>query len=162
MADRCRTYEGDDEAVCRAWIEDVLGRGLEGESLHACLKSGVALCELLKVLNPAAKMKVSTSSFPFPQRENIKVRPERDGAHNRGRRRRTTADRPRSPPRDPKAFIDGCREIGLKEQYNFGTEDLFEEKNMRQVRQTNNDSAPQLTHSLTHSLAHSLARSLAR
>ena len=98
MADRCRTYEGDDEAVCRAWIEDVLGRGLEGESLHACLKSGVALCELLKVLNPAAKMKVSTSSFPFPQRENIKVRPERDGAHNRGRRRRTTADRPRFPP----------------------------------------------------------------
>ena len=32
-----------------------------------------------------------------------------------------------------KAFIDGVRAIGLKEQYNFDTEDLFEAKNMKQV-----------------------------
>ena len=67
MEERGKTYEGDDEAVCRAWIEDVLGKKLEGDSLLECLRSGVALCEVLKVLNPSFKCKISASSMPFPQ-----------------------------------------------------------------------------------------------
>ena len=34
-----------------------------------------------------------------------------------------------------KAFIDGSREIGVPDIYNFDTSDLFEEKNMRQVEE---------------------------
>ena len=71
MEERGKTYEGDDEAVCRAWIEDVLGKKLEGDSLLDCLRSGVALCEVLKVLNPSFKCKISASSMPFPQVQTL-------------------------------------------------------------------------------------------
>ena len=81
-----------------------IGRTFESNDLHETLKDGVLLCELLKILSPSFKCKISKSKMPFPQRENIL------------------------------GFINGLKDIGLKDQYNFDTADLFEGKNMRQVK----------------------------
>ena len=80
MVDRCRSYDGDDEAQLQSWIEDVLEKKLEGETFHEMLKSGVALCELVKKLSPdSIQGKVSKLKMPFPMRENIKLFIDRYG-----------------------------------------------------------------------------------
>jgi hypothetical protein len=40
-----RSADPEAEAEARQWIEGVLDRSLEGETLHDGLKSGIALCE---------------------------------------------------------------------------------------------------------------------
>jgi len=40
-----RSADPEAEMEARQWVEGVLNRTLEGEDLHAGLKSGIALCE---------------------------------------------------------------------------------------------------------------------
>eukprot|EP01051_Picozoa_sp_SAG22_P011699 SAG22_NODE_1149_length_5353_cov_1.820898_2_plen_424_part_00 len=84
------------------WIAEVTGSAV-GADLGEALKSGVILCELANKIKPGSYKKVSTSSMPFPQRENIKK------------------------------FCDAAREIGVIDRENFDTNDLFEQSNMKQV-----------------------------
>eukprot|EP01047_Picozoa_sp_COSAG01_P065110 COSAG01_NODE_8738_length_2677_cov_3.877424_4_plen_328_part_00 len=103
-------YSGSDEEQAAAWIGEVLGKPLGGTgggenaaSLAARLRSGVVLCELVNTLHPGVVPKVSTSSTPFAQRENIE------------------------------RFTAALRALGVPDRENFETSDLFEESNMRQV-----------------------------
>ena len=57
-------------ARVRTWIEAVTGTEL-ADDLGDALKSGTVLCELANKITPGCVPKVSRSSMPFPQRENI-------------------------------------------------------------------------------------------
>jgi hypothetical protein len=70
---------------------------------QALLKSGAVLCRLVNAVAPGSVAKISTSTQPFPQRENVK------------------------------AFIDNIRNLGVPDSENFETDDLFAGKNMKQV-----------------------------
>ena len=95
MEEEVRDWVG---AVLPAHADDVLVGGL-GDTL----KSGVVLCELANALRPKSVARISKSTMPFPQRENVL------------------------------AFINAARELGVPERDNFDTSDLFEQSNMRQV-----------------------------
>eukprot|EP00802_Teleaulax_amphioxeia_P007667 Tamp_07674.p1 GENE.Tamp_07674~~Tamp_07674.p1 ORF type:complete len:553 (+),score=41.17 Tamp_07674:650-2308(+) len=73
------------------------------QPLEESLRSGVVLCTLINKLKPGTIGKVSRSTMPFPMRENIK------------------------------AFCDACRALGVPDRDNFTTDDLFEQRNMKQV-----------------------------
>ena len=92
------------EPQLAAWIAAVSGAALPSGGLGDTLKSGVVLCELLNAIRPKTVRRVSKSKMPFSQRENVK------------------------------AFTDGARDLGVPDMENFGTEDLFEAKNLRQVQ----------------------------
>jgi hypothetical protein len=92
----------ESEAKVKRWIEDVTGVTLDGD-LKTTLKSGVVLCELVNKIKPGAVEKVSTSSMPFGQRENVTL------------------------------FIAAARSLGVLDRENFDTNDLFEGGNMKQV-----------------------------
>ena len=77
--------------------------GTEHAALQAALRSGVTLCRLANRVSPGSVPTVSTSSAPFPQRENLK------------------------------AFADAIRALGVPDAENFETDDLFEGRNMKQV-----------------------------
>ena len=122
-----------DEQKLQTWLGAVLNLPLADGSLHAQLKSGVVLCELLNAIKPGAVPKISKSNMPFPQ-----VRP-------RVGRRRLSISLFRAPVvqrENVKAFIDGARALGLADRDNFDTADLFDEKNMRQVV-TNRSRCPE-------------------
>jgi len=67
------------------------------------LKNGVLLCKLLNSLQPGTVSKINTQNMPFKQMENIA------------------------------AYIEGSKKLGVPDQYNFMTVDLFEGKNLGQV-----------------------------
>jgi len=67
------------------------------------LKSGVVLCKMINALKPGTITKINAGKMPFMQMENIG------------------------------AYIQGCKKLGIPEQYLFVTVDLFEGKNMAQV-----------------------------
>ena len=69
------------------------------------LKSGELLCEALNKIKPGTVARINHSKFPFPQHENIK------------------------------AYIDGCRSLGVQEYDLFTNVDLFEKKNPPMVLQ---------------------------
>merc|ERR1711934_282366 len=69
------------------------------------LKSGVVLCELLNKVNPGTISKINRNRMPFVQMENVN------------------------------AYINACKGLGVPDQYNFVTIDLFEGKNLVQVAQ---------------------------
>ena len=85
------------------WIGAVLGEPLAAGHLSDILRSGVVLCNLLNAIRPGTVRRISTSRLPFPQRENIK------------------------------AFTDNVRGFGVPDHENFGTDDLFEQRNIKQV-----------------------------
>lgn len=90
------------------WLQDVTGLLLvslagEPDSFYQKLRSGVVLCQAANKIMPNAVPKISVQDKPFNQRENIS------------------------------AFINFLRRVGVAEKDLFGTEDLFEGKNMRQV-----------------------------
>ena len=86
-------YSGSDQQKALAWISDATGKPVAGPMLDT-LKSGVVLCELANALQPNVVKRISTSSMPFPQRENIK------------------------------AFIDAARLLGVPDRDNFDTSDV--------------------------------------
>ena len=90
----------------RAWIEAVLAKpaGEEGDSLSTALKSGVLLCELLNTVSPGAVKKAGKMNVAGVHRENIEL------------------------------FVGGCRKLGVPDANNFETADLYEERNLIQVR----------------------------
>ncbi|XP_063695106.1 myophilin-like isoform X3 [Bolinopsis microptera] len=102
-------YSQDQEAQCRAWIEEVLGEKLSNSELgmhnfQQCLRDGQILCKLLNTLNgePLVK-KINQQKMAFKQMENIEQ------------------------------FIKGCKIFGLKDGDIFQTADLYECQNMSQV-----------------------------
>ena len=78
--------------------------GEEGGSLSTALKSGVLLCELLNTVSPNAVKKVGKMNNQAVHRENIEL------------------------------FVGGCRKLGVDDANNFETADLYEERNLIQVR----------------------------
>ena len=95
-------YDPKLEAEARGWVEAVTGEALEGD-FHAALKSGVALCNLVRVLQPDIIKAPSKMNAPFKQMENI------------GNYRKA------------------CTQLGQKAFDSFQTVDLFEAQNMKAV-----------------------------
>ena len=91
------------EAEARAWIEAVVGEPLGAGSLQAELKSGATLCRVAEALKPGSVGKVSSSSMPFVQMENISL------------------------------YLSACTGLGVPAFESFQTVDLFEGKNMHAV-----------------------------
>ncbi|XXQ36119.1 Calponin-homology (CH) domain-containing protein [Plasmodiophora brassicae] len=67
------------------------------------LKSGVILCKLLNRIKPGTVSRINTQSMPFMQRENISY------------------------------FLNGCRDLGMRNTDLFDTQDLYENKNIVHV-----------------------------
>ena len=64
----------EDEDEARAWIEAVTQlQKPDDESFEQWLRSGVVLCTLLNALKPGSIKKISTSTMPFKQMEQISL-----------------------------------------------------------------------------------------
>jgi len=87
----------------KKWIEDVVGESFPSNNFGESLKSGVLLCKLLNKLQSGTVTRINTQNMAFKQMENIA------------------------------AYIEGSKKLGVPDQYNFMTVDLFEEKNLGQV-----------------------------
>ena len=96
-------YDPKLEAEALAWIEAVTGEPLGEGSIHDKLKSGVALCNLVRALSPDIIKAPSKMAAPFKQMENI------------GK------------------YLEACTKLGQKAFDSFQTVDLFEGKNMLAV-----------------------------
>jgi transgelin len=78
--------------------------GVNVGDFHADLKDGVALCNLMRTVAPAAGVGAPKGSkMPFVQMENIA------------------------------SYLAGCSKLGMKTHDLFQTVDLFEAKNLNQV-----------------------------
>jgi len=95
-----------------AWMAEVLGiapppeaADVEGHHalLHAWLRSGELLCELINKLQPGTISRVSSSAMPFKQMENISN------------------------------YIEACAALGVPNQDCFRSVELFEGKDLRAV-----------------------------
>jgi hypothetical protein len=95
-----------------AWMAEVLGiapppeaADVEGHHalLHAWLRSGELLCELINKLQPGTISRVSSSAMPFKQMENMSN------------------------------YIEACVALGVPNQDCFHSVDLFEGKDLRAV-----------------------------
>ena len=71
--------------------------------LYDLLRNGQILCRFINSLKPGSVAKINTGKMPFTCMENIG------------------------------AYIAACKKLGLPDQYNFMTVDLWENKNMGQV-----------------------------
>ena len=89
------------EQQAKSWIQQLTGKAVN--DMHADLKDGVALCELINKLQPGSVRKINNSKIAFMQIENIQQ------------------------------FIKGCKAYGVPEAELFMPESLFEAKNMPQV-----------------------------
>lgn len=72
--------------------------------LYEVLRNGQLLCKFINILKPGSVAKINTGKMPFTCMENIG------------------------------SYITACKKLGLPDQYNFMTVDLWENKNMGQVR----------------------------
>jgi len=72
-------------------------------TFHEALKNGQSLCKLVNALSPGKIKKINTGKLAFTEMENIA------------------------------AYLDACRDFGLKNFELFQTVDLYEAKNMNQV-----------------------------
>eukprot|EP01118_Nematostelium_gracile_P018808 TRINITY_DN849_c0_g1_i1.p1 TRINITY_DN849_c0_g1~~TRINITY_DN849_c0_g1_i1.p1 ORF type:complete len:258 (-),score=76.85 TRINITY_DN849_c0_g1_i1:78-851(-) len=87
----------------KEWIESMTGEQFSSDDFGDSLKSGVLLCKLLNKIEPGTVPKINTQNMAFKQMENIA------------------------------AYLEGSRKLGVPDQYNFMTVDLFEKKNLGQV-----------------------------
>jgi len=87
------------------FVEEVTGESFPNADIQQSLKNGVLLCKMLNKLQPGTVPKISDSNMPFKQMENVA------------------------------AYVEGSRKLGVPDEYNFVTVDLFEGKNMGQVVQ---------------------------
>jgi len=85
----------------QAWIEEVTGESFSSADFGDSLKNGVLLCKLLNSLQPGTVSKINTQNMAFKQMENIA------------------------------AYIEGSKKLGVPDQYNFMTVDLYEQKKFR-------------------------------
>lgn len=92
-----------DEKELVQWIESVLGKSLESESLGDALKTGVVLCEVLNAIKPGTIRKINDSVMPFKQMENITN------------------------------FLRAIRPLGVAETDVFTTVDLYEQRDINAV-----------------------------
>lgn len=101
-------YGKDIHAQILAWMRDVTGKPLEGkgndDTLIKHLRSGEVLCELANAIKPGSVKRIERKAGPFPMRENIA------------------------------RFLAAAKDIGVPNNELFDTPDLFEGRNMRQVR----------------------------
>ncbi|KAJ3039095.1 Muscle-specific protein 20 [Rhizophlyctis rosea] len=98
-------YDPEREREAREWVENVTGEKIEaGQSLQDGLKDGVLLCKLANIVMPNQNIKINTSKMPFKQMENINN------------------------------FLSALTTLGVPKNDQFQTIDLFEGKNMNQVR----------------------------
>jgi hypothetical protein len=99
------TVDSDRLKEATDFIEQITGDSIDAdkEDIQEKLKSGVVLCNFFNKLQPGTITKINTSRMPFMQMENIE------------------------------AYITACRKIGIPDEYNFLTIDLFEGKNIGQV-----------------------------
>ena len=82
----------------------MVGESAPDESaLHAWLRSGERLCQLVNVLQPGSVGRIAKSEMPFPQMENIET------------------------------YLRACLQLGVPQQDLFTTPDLFNAKNMGAV-----------------------------
>jgi hypothetical protein len=88
------------ESEARAWIEAVLGESLGDGSMHDVLKNGIALCNVVRKIQPDILPPPSKASMPFKQMENIGN------------------------------YLSACTNLGMSAHDSFQTVDLFEGKNM--------------------------------
>ena len=93
-------YDPKMETEARAWIEAVTGEPLGEGSFQEVLKSGVALCNLVRAIQPDSCKAPSKMSAPFKQMENIGN------------------------------YLAATAKLGLASHDTFQTVDLFEGKNM--------------------------------
>jgi hypothetical protein len=82
------------------WVGTIVGDQRGGRSLNEWLKSGQVLCTLANRIKPGAVPNINTMSTPFKERENINY------------------------------FQNFMRETGLPECSMFGTDDLYEERDL--------------------------------
>ena len=64
-------YNKELELEERRWISAILKKPFPSGDFGDALKSGVILCQLINALKPGSIKKISDSSMPFPQMENI-------------------------------------------------------------------------------------------
>jgi len=85
------------------FIEEITGEKFASNDFQESLKNGVLLCNLLNALQPGTVTKVNKGNMPFVQMENIA------------------------------AYVTGAKKLGVPDEYNFVTVDLFEGKDLPQV-----------------------------
>jgi hypothetical protein len=88
------------ESEARAWIAAVLGESLGDGSMHDVLQNGIALCNVVRKIQPDILPPPSKASMPFKQMENIGN------------------------------YLSACTNLGMSAHDSFQTVDLFEGKNM--------------------------------
>ena len=115
---------GDD---ARQWIESILGDKLPSQrdqGLHAALRDGIALCALVRKIQPGICQKPSLSNKPFQQMENIA------------------------------AYLRACELLGVPSHDLFMTIDLFEARDMKAVTRCASDHARRAVQVLTALYCH--------
>lgn len=90
------------------WVAAVTGKPQGDASMADWLHDGQVLCAVANAVKPGSVKKVNTSAMVFKQRENITY------------------------------FQKFCRDCGVPEIAMFGTDDLFDAKNMNSVTKTIN------------------------
>lgn len=96
-------YSGSEEERVAGWLADLTGAPVP-TPLQGGLRSGEVLCRAVNALRQGKAIpRISKLNLPFPQRENIA------------------------------AFCAAARELGVPDQDNFTTDDLYDNKDMPQV-----------------------------
>ncbi|XP_046578736.1 myophilin-like [Haliotis rubra] len=103
-------YDLGIEREAREWMEALLGRSLSenggdlgADGMHAVLKDGVLLCQVMNCIQPGSVKKINETKMAFKQMENI--------SH----------------------FLASAERYGCSKTDMFQTVDLFEKTNMVQV-----------------------------
>ena len=93
------------EEQAQKWVEVIIGRALVGDTLHAGLKDGTALCALANAIKPDSikKYTLAGAQVRIQRSENISL------------------------------YLKATRALGMKEYEMFSSIDLAEEKNLKAV-----------------------------
>eukprot|EP00743_Colponemidia_sp_Colp-15_P002977 GILK01003220.1.p1 GENE.GILK01003220.1~~GILK01003220.1.p1 ORF type:complete len:246 (+),score=48.85 GILK01003220.1:46-738(+) len=106
LAERARNkHDPERESKALQWIYDVTEETPSGEPLADVLKDGVLLCKLINKIKEGHISRINSLKSPFKMMENIT------------------------------AYIQSCRDFGVREMDLFSTVDLYEAKNIPQVVQ---------------------------
>jgi len=103
---KANKYSSESEQVVVAWICAIVNRDAPAaghDNVHAFLKDGTVLCELINQIAPGSVKKVNNSKMAFKQMENISK------------------------------FLDALEAFGVKKLDSFQTVDLYEAGNIMQV-----------------------------
>lgn len=101
-----RAVDAEMMAEAREWVEAVTGTTFEGDGedgFHETLKTGHVLCALINKIQEGSVKKVNKMKMPFASRENVSN------------------------------YLKAVRAFGVNEFELFGTDDLFEAKDLQSV-----------------------------